>query len=433
LGTSIRVYLPSHCAIEAQYCFDVIWSCISNIEAEYFVSDNNDYALEVVGSDRKLIVKNHFFIQNIEEWYSKDRIPNFAKAGTIHAQEVIAIYGKPHYDRTNHILDLDVAGSAFFMLSRWEEVVDLSRDEHGRYNENNALAVRSQFIDRPIIHEYALLLCKLLDLSRENKLGVVNLSFDIDYVYKWKSLRSLLGSLRSLSASMKDKMGYIASFLLTKLINRKHDTFFSFDFILQRLKAQSLASTFYFKTGVTHASYDENDYQIEDKIINSTLKQILDQGHSIGLHPSYNAMLDSKIMEEEKDRLQNALGYSVSLVRQHFLRSVVPDTLYMQESLGFTEDSSLMYSRHFGFRNGVARPFKFFDFKTRRTLEIMVKPLIAMTTIGVDLPLSDQLSTFKKLIHKVQAVGGNAYILIHNSDLDTKAKKAFFEEILSEI
>ena len=51
-------------------------------------------------------------------------------------------------------LGLDVFGSAFFMLTRYEEIVKTERDEHGRFLSENSIAYQEGFLDRPIIDEY---------------------------------------------------------------------------------------------------------------------------------------------------------------------------------------------------------------------------------------------------------------------------------------
>ncbi|MEN3363184.1 MAG: hypothetical protein V7606_458, partial [Burkholderiales bacterium] len=47
-------------------------------------------------------------------------------------------------------LGLDIFGSCFFMLSRYEEAVSKQRDHHDRVPAHASLACRQSFLDRPI-------------------------------------------------------------------------------------------------------------------------------------------------------------------------------------------------------------------------------------------------------------------------------------------
>jgi hypothetical protein len=51
-------------------------------------------------------------------------------------------------------LPIDVIGTAFFMLSRYEEVAAPVRDEHDRFPAMASVAYRGGFLDRPIVDEY---------------------------------------------------------------------------------------------------------------------------------------------------------------------------------------------------------------------------------------------------------------------------------------
>ena len=58
-------------------------------------------------------------------------------------------------------LGVDVLGSAFFMLTRYEELVRSERDPRDRFPATMSLAYRERFLDRPIVNEYAEILWAL--------------------------------------------------------------------------------------------------------------------------------------------------------------------------------------------------------------------------------------------------------------------------------
>ena len=51
-------------------------------------------------------------------------------------------------------LGLDIFGSVFFMITRYEEVVKSDRDEYDRFPAAASLAYQEGFLDRPIVNEY---------------------------------------------------------------------------------------------------------------------------------------------------------------------------------------------------------------------------------------------------------------------------------------
>ncbi len=51
-------------------------------------------------------------------------------------------------------LGIDILGSAFFMLTRYEEYIEPERDLHDRFPASASLAYQEGFLDRPIINEY---------------------------------------------------------------------------------------------------------------------------------------------------------------------------------------------------------------------------------------------------------------------------------------
>ena len=53
---------------------------------------------------------------------------------------------------------LDIFGSAFFMLTRYEEMVITERDTHGRFPARASIAYREGLLERPIVDEYLELL-----------------------------------------------------------------------------------------------------------------------------------------------------------------------------------------------------------------------------------------------------------------------------------
>src|SRR5690606_11117257 len=73
---------------------------------------------------------------------------------------LIGLYWNKKEDRdySDSYLPIDIIGSAFFMLTRWEEdFVDI-RDKHGRCLANDCVAFKFGFLQIPVVDYYVNLL-----------------------------------------------------------------------------------------------------------------------------------------------------------------------------------------------------------------------------------------------------------------------------------
>ena len=95
-------------------------------------------------------------------------------------QPLPVLYGEPTVD------GIDVFGSVFFLLTRYEELVGDVRDTHERFPASTSLAVREGFLARPLANEYAELLWSRLTaawprLTRRRRSYALRLSHDVDF------------------------------------------------------------------------------------------------------------------------------------------------------------------------------------------------------------------------------------------------------------
>jgi len=140
----------------------------------------------------------------------------------------------------------------------------------------------------------------------------------------------------------------------------------------------------------------------------------------VGLHPSYDAYRNQGQLIKEKKRLEKALGRSVMVSRQHFLRMHVPETFRDLEKAGFEEDFTLSFSHVPGFRSGTAFPHYFYDVEKDVTGKPLLHPTVMMDTcLMTHLKLSPEeaLEKIKRLIDECKQSGGDFVSLWHNSNL----------------
>jgi hypothetical protein len=343
-------------------------------------------------------------------------------------------------------LPIDIFGSAFFMLTRYEEAVLPDRDEHDRFPAIASLAYKEGFLERPIVDEYIEILWACMkrlwpELVRSQRTYQVCPSHDVDNplgaVGKpwWKVIRSFAGDL----IKRKD-LDLACRRINAKILgNYDLDPYNTFDFIIDLYERYDLKSIFYFKTGFSNDRFDEN-YLLDTPFFQELMKIIHKNGHEIGLHPSYEAYKDADQLRIEFSLL---LGLAEKLdikqrkwsARQHFLRWTNPLTWKNLEDIGLDYDSTLSFADHVGFRCGTCMEFPVFNLKERRPINLRERPLIVMDTTLIDqryMALSPRqiLERFKRLSDVVRSYNGSLILLWHNSNLAQVWQKQLYVEIM---
>jgi hypothetical protein len=280
-------------------------------------------------------------------------------------------------------INVDIISTTLFMLTRWEETFDVPKDQHGRFMARECVAYQNNFLHRPIVDEYAMLLRECLEFllprwqSERNSFKVL-LSHDIDQTRRfpnfWISAKTIMGDLikrNSPSLAWRSFRGY-----LLKSLNGKPDPYIQGIIELINLSLKNrLYSEFYFKTA-KFGKYDSGD-PIDDEIM-KVVEMIRKNGFSIGFHPGYYTYNNEELFLEEKRKFEEIFKIDRYGGRQHYLRFKVPRTWYIWANAGLSYDSSLGYPDHEGFRCGTCHPYKPFDFERDQEINIVEIPLIAM-------------------------------------------------------
>ncbi len=139
-------------------------------------------------------------------------------------------------------------------------------------------------------------------------------------------------------------------------------------------------------------------------------------GFELGIHPSYMAVDDPKILPAQKAALEAVVG-PVHVSRQHFLRYRTPDTFRALIAQGIQRDYTLCRNQGPGAVTGVALPYRWFDLQRNVATALTLVPAMVMDRslqqyMGVDPEQAlDQIAT---AIAQTRAVGGKFVIILHN-------------------
>ncbi len=459
---------PTRCA-ERKYIMDLILRDFLGLDYESQVVAQHDTVITTEGeSDSRSLVLRDILLQVPEaEWLTDKSLPSrplktwwvstTLPEARVTSPEIQVIYGTALANDcfcgiTERRIDLglDIFGSAFFMLTRYEEVVSGERDIHNRFPASASLAYQEGFLERPIIDEYVEVLWSCMKrlwpgLERKKRAYHLILTHDVDYPLfsldkTWSEvLRSTVGDLvkrSDLGLAYKRLLARAGSYF------GMYDTdpYNTFNFIMDVSEKNGLKDVFYFLPDTAGDSRVGDYYSLDMPWIRRLMRTVYLRGHEVGLHGSYGSYTSEAQIRREFDRLlvvasQQGIEQQQWGSRQHYLRWETPTTWRVLEQAGICYDSTLAYADHVGFRCGVCHEYYTYDLKESRPLNIREKPLIVMDTSLIaqgymELSFEDARRTVSKLCDRCRIVDGEFVLLCHNNVLSTRDAKEFYLEMV---
>jgi hypothetical protein len=312
------------------------------------------------------------------------------------------------------------------MLTRWEEYVNKSKNNHNNFPAYESIAYKNNFLNRPIVNEYLEMLWKLLkylgcEQHRKEKKFKLVLTHDIDNILKYPYLKSGLKNIyrHIISRNWKIATKEIRQKTMTHL-KMQPDPYDTFDYLMDISERLNTKSYFFFiATGKT--KFDKW-YDINSKCVRNIVNKIKIRQHNIGIHSSYNSFNDYKQFYKEKYELENLFNLSIGFGRGHYLRFEIPTTWQIWNDCHMEWDSTLGYAEKEGFRCGTCFEFKTFNILTRQPLFLKEKPLIVMEASLVNyqnLNPKEMEKNIFKILNKVKTYKGEFVFLWHNSSFNT--------------
>ena len=339
---------------------------------------------------------------------------------------IIGIYGTPEIIIGGNRIycGVDLFASAFFMLTRWEEFVNEDKDIHGRFPAKASLAGRHGFLSRPVVNEYIEVIWHWLEKLRINQKRRVRdfrmvSTHDIDRIRLFQAKLDYIGKPIKAFLMEKDVAALIYHSRLALRSLGGNDPYFVFDYLMDVSEQHDLRSHFFFMTS-EKTKFDDG-YDIEAKAVRDVIEQIIDRGHTIGIHPSYNTVDNPELLSYEINRLREITGVEINCGRQHYLRFKVPDTWQLWDDNGMQWDSTLVHPEQPGFRCGVCYPYPAFNILSRKKLTLREKPLTIMdgSLVVYQKQHPDEAGTvIDYYLNKVKQYSGEFVFLWHNSSFD---------------
>jgi len=393
------IKIPHSFKIEKIYLINTIFKEFLGLEFKIDINQKSEYEI-LLPNENSIIIEDHFFSEFKDglEYLDRKNIPReitYSQNPFTREKNIPVIYGLPEImvdigtQKSIHSR-IDVFGSVFFMLTRWEEYVINDKDEYGRFPEKLSLSIRNGIYRRPVVNEYIEMLWNMFQFlgysgERKKKLFEAVITHDVDQVFRYKNILRLFRILGG-DLMLRKKPGLIPTTIKNYYgikFGIKKDSYDTFDFLMDQSEKINVKSHFYFisqKNGLKTNSLNKNSdfrYNICDPEIISILDNIKKRNHFIGIHGSYDSYNNPDIFSDELNRIKNIVG-DISESRQHYLRFLPPLTWKIEDQNNIRQDSTLGYIDEIGFRCGTCYPYPVFDFLERKPLKLVELPLTVM-------------------------------------------------------
>ena len=331
---------------------------------------------------------------------------------------------------------IDPIASIFYVLSRYEEYVNLKRDIHDRFQAADSIQFRFAWLRKCICDRWCEDLISFMEKEHKMPLSSYKLettivpTFDIDNVraFEWKE------GLRTIYGKWKD---WIAKDKNTALVRReviqkmRKDPYNTFDYI-ENIKDRGFDVKVFWLIG-DFAKYDRNVSSLDNR--HRKLIEHVSQTISVGIHPSYKSNLSTYYLEREIERLTEIISYKPEISRQHFLKLSLPFTYRNLMHYHLYEDYSMGYAEEVGFRAGTARPFVFFDLPKNQITSLQIHSFCYMDVTLNDymkISIEESRSIVKELMLEVQTYGGEIIPLWHNESIGNYERWKGWYEVLED-
>ena len=465
----LHVRVPAGFRPERAYAVDMVLAEFLGLAYALEVQDRDD--VEITHDDDPVGVRmpDVFFACPPDDWLTPRSLPADAPVARWSLPSALAWPGGPaelaapfaapcgeagmyRVDGEATWFGIDVFGTAFFMLARYEETVAPVHDARGRFRADASLSGRSDLIRRPIVSEQVEALWRVLlrrwpRLPRRRRAFRVVLTHDVDvpFCVLGQSPRRVARQLAGDVLRRRDPglaLRRARSVGRTRRSGPPGDLCNTFDWIMRVSERHGLRSAFYFMAGHTGGAID-GDYRIDDPAVRRLIAEIASRGHELGVHPSYFTFRDGVALGREYAHMRNVAESAGTEQahwggRQHYLRWEAPTTWQIWADAGLTYDSTLGYAEMPGFRAGVCWEYPTFNVRSRERLALRERPLVAMETSLFDRDLlalthDGAARVVDELVAQCRLYAGDFVLLWHNDNLIATPDRALYERIVEAV
>ncbi len=346
-------------------------------------------------------------------------------------------YFKYFFKTYNNSLPFDVFAASFYLVSRYEEYLPFIPDAFNRFEAENSLAYQYDFLKTPLVNVWIaefekLLLKKFSNLQITHKHYSYTSTIDIDNAYKYK----LKGVMRTLGGYLKSVLKFDKQDLVQRtavLFKKEKDPFDSYDYQLEIQKKYNLKLIYFYLLG--DYGYNDKNHPSNNPNFQKLIKHLSDYSKP-GIHPSFGSNGKAGQVKTEMNRLSTITHQEIFNSRQHFSMLTFPDTYYNLQELGITNDYSMGYSIHNGFRASICSPFYWYDLDDEIETGLKIHPYcLSETSLRYGDKATPETITekAKPIIDIVKKYNGELVTIFHNDTMGTSPEWIEWNKVYEEI
>ena len=416
MQSKLLIYCPK-ITPRHQYIFKVLFNELYVID--YSLTDDENVFLNSqdvkINYSKNSICTNEFFVES-NGLLSEKGLNEIE----INVQQ---INNEPAFFTTSNenAYSFDIFAASFYLISRYEEYLPHLKDKYNRYKAEESLAYKHGFLQKPIVNIWLKQFIGQLQSQFPNLIiqipkfkYISTIDIDNAYLYKGKGfVRSVAFLLKALGSF--DFEAIKMAFQVT--LKKRKDPFDTYSLQFNLQKKYNLDVRYFILMG---------DYGMNDKSIshnNSNLQVLIKRLADlapVGIHPSFGSNINEKKLAIEVKRLEDIQKREVKFSRQHFLQLSLPKTYKRLIEAGITNDFTMGYASHLGFRAGIASPFTFYNLDMEQIFPMTIHPFAIIDDtlkFNMNLDADEVIEKINGIIEGVKQVNGTLISIWHNDTL----------------
>ena len=296
-----------------------------------------------------------------------------------------------------YIIRTDIVYTAFFFISRAEELLNPQRDQHKRFLARHSVLGQANRLQTPLLDQYAQTLMKCLNLPMPTaELDCIYLTHDIDSISQYRHLRGAMGGL------LRGKWQQVKA----ACRNIYDDPQYTFPWIIKQDAEVPQAKVIFFVKHTRGRGYDYPQYNLRGHDWLRLKNRLRVSGALLGLHSSYYGYIPRSVK-------------GMTAQRSHYLRCSI-DQMQRLADAGITDDFTMGFADQAGFRLQTTRAVRWINPRTYTLSPLTLHPLTIMdaTLSGnnyMHLSEKEADELCRQLIETVRRYHGDLCLLWHNS------------------
>ncbi len=365
----------------------------------------------------------------------------FEKGVKLHSIEVEDYEGTKVFFNTQglqeHALPFDPFAAAFYLVSRYEELLPHVKDQFSRFPAKESMAFKNGFLSVPVVNRYALMVKQKLqerypEMQFPKKEFEFIPTYDVDSAYAYLNK----GVIRNAAGLTKALLELDLTTFIDRvrvLTKAKRDPYDTYDWLHELHRKHDMKPLYFFLVG----DYDEFDKNISINIteFRELITSIADTAQ-VGIHPSYASNADVGKLKKELHSLSQVLKRDIRKSRQHFLKLTLPETYQNLLEQGITDDYTMGYATQIGFRAGICSPFYFYNLETENKTALRIHPFAVMdATLNYYQGLTPRQfpDAVYPVIDEIKKVNGTYISLWHNNSLSEEKEWSGWKKVYEDM